>query len=587
MRFLCIFLLSLILPLELICLEPSKDSQRPNFVLIVVDDAGLMDFGGYGGEISTPNITALADSGVRFSNYHTSPLCAPTRAMLLTGVDNHLTGIGTIPEVVTLEQKETPGYSMQFLPEIETIADKLKAGGYRTYMTGKWHLGGEGKSLPDKHGFEASFVFDASGADNWEQKSYMPYYGEIPWYEDGSRASLPEDFYSSRFIVDKMIEYIDRDLTQPFFGYLAFQAVHIPVQVPPEYRDRYEGVYSGGWEQLREDRFKNAKKVSLISDEAEIVAQPPEFRSWSNLDKEEKYYYEQAMMANAGMLENMDANVGRLISYLKETERFDNTIFIITSDNGPEFNHPTSSALFNVWRLANGYHDDPARAGEYRSITSIGPEWAFAAATPGNLFKFYASEGSLRVPLIISGNGFLQEGFNPALLFVSDVAPSILEMANIPKNIQKKGIEMTGRSFVPVLSGESESIYGANESSFIEVSGNKAVFRGNYKLTFNTLPQGNSRWELFDLEKDPGESLDLSEQLPELKEIMIEEYDEYASNFNVVAVPNDFNPVLQVGLTTMSRLMTRNTIFVSTFLISLLTLLIATILWTRRKRRAA
>ena len=191
------------------------------------------------------------------------------------------------------------------------------------------------------------------------------------------------------------------------------------------------------------------------------------------------------------------------------------------------------------------------------------------------------------MPLIISGNGFLQEGFNPALLFVSDITPSILEMANVPKDVQTNGVSMTGRSFVPVLSGELERIYGPDESSFLEVSGNKAVFRGNLKLTFNTLPHGNARWELFDLEKDPGESLDLSQQFPELKAIMIEEYGNYASNFNVVEVPRDFNPVLQVGLTTISRLMTRNSIYVFVFLIGLLALLISIILWTRRKRKAA
>ena len=146
---------------------------------------------------------------------------------------------------------------------------------------------------------------------------------------------------------------------------------------------------------------------------------------------------------------------------------------------------------------------------------------------------------------------------------------------------------MTGRSFVPVLSGESERIYEPDESSFIEVSGNKAVFRGNYKLTFNTLPHGNARWELFDIKKDPGESLDLSQQFPELKAIMIEEYESYASNFNVVAVPKDFNPLLQVGLTTMNRLMVRNSIYVFVFLIGLLALLISIILWVGGKRRAA
>ena len=163
------------------------------------------------------------------------------------------------------------------------------------------------------------------------------------------------------------------------------------------------------WEQLREDRFQKAKKVGLISEDLSLS------RSQRNSDlgpsnESEKYYYEQAMMANAGMLESMNANI-ELISYLRETGQFDNTIFVVTSDNGPEFNHPTSSALFNAWRLANGYHDDPERAGEFRSVTSIGPEWALAAATPGNCLKFYLAKDHKIAPNRF-GDGFLQEGFN-------------------------------------------------------------------------------------------------------------------------------------------------------------------------------
>ena len=220
--------------LGLLCLACTslKAEDRPNIVLMLVDDAGLMDFGGFGGEAHTPNIDQLAESGVRFANYHTSPLCAPSRAMLLTGVDNHLTGIGTIPEIVTATQSEQAGYSMVFVPQIKTVADKLREAGYHTYMAGKWHLGNEGEQLPVQHGFDKSFALDASGADNWEQKSYMPYYENAPWFEGSQAAELPDDFYSSQFIVDKIVEYIGTDLTAsgkdaPFFAYLAFQAIHI------------------------------------------------------------------------------------------------------------------------------------------------------------------------------------------------------------------------------------------------------------------------------------------------------------------------------------------------------------------------
>jgi arylsulfatase A-like enzyme len=136
----------------------------------------------------------LADEGVRFSNYHTSPMCAPSRAMLLTGLDSHRTGVATLPEVISEAQRDASGYALRLLPGVETIADLLKKGGYQTFMTGKWHLGrGEG-DLPNGHGFDRSFALDASGADNWEQKSFIPFYDEAPWFEDGTPAQLPEDF---------------------------------------------------------------------------------------------------------------------------------------------------------------------------------------------------------------------------------------------------------------------------------------------------------------------------------------------------------------------------------------------------------
>jgi arylsulfatase/uncharacterized sulfatase len=182
-----------------------------NVLLIVVDDAGYMDFGGYGGEASTPHLDRLGDAGIRFSNYHSSPLCAPSRAMLLTGLDSHLTGVATIPEVVTWEQRNHPGYRMRLADGVETAAARLSRSGYRTYMTGKWHLGSGPSDLPDDHGFDRSFALDASGADNWEQKSYMPYYETAPWFEDGEPAQLPGDFYSSKFLVDRMIDYLDAD----------------------------------------------------------------------------------------------------------------------------------------------------------------------------------------------------------------------------------------------------------------------------------------------------------------------------------------------------------------------------------------
>ena len=167
-------------------------ATKPNFVVLLVDDGAFMDFGGYGGEARTPNTDQLANEGVRFSNYHTSPMCAPSRAMLLTGLDSHRAGVATLPETIAEEQRESPGYALHLLPGVETIADLLQTHGYETFMTGKWHLGRGQGDLPNDHGFDRSFALGASGADNWEQKSFLPFYDEAPWFEDGTPATLPE-----------------------------------------------------------------------------------------------------------------------------------------------------------------------------------------------------------------------------------------------------------------------------------------------------------------------------------------------------------------------------------------------------------
>ncbi|MEM1147450.1 MAG: sulfatase-like hydrolase/transferase, partial [Pseudomonadota bacterium] len=199
----------------------AQPSEPPNVVIILIDDAALMDLGAYGGEARTPHIDALAATGAMFTQYRTSPLCSPTRAMLLTGIDNHRTGVATIPEVLPKEHKGQPGYSMALEPGVLTLADRLRTMGYRTLMSGKWHLGETADEMPNQHGFDRSFALAASGADNWQDKSYMPYYADAPWWEDGEEVALPEDFYSSEFIVDKMIEYLgETDASKPFFAYL-------------------------------------------------------------------------------------------------------------------------------------------------------------------------------------------------------------------------------------------------------------------------------------------------------------------------------------------------------------------------------
>ena len=249
-----------IFSVSLMASTATAQNPRPNFVLILVDDAALMDFGAYGGEANTPHIDALAARGTLFTQMRATPFCAPSRAMLMTGMDNHTAGLGTIREVLPQQFVGQPGYTMALEPGVVTIAERLKRAGYRTYMTGKWHLGHEAGELPIDHGFEMSFLLDASGADNWKDQPYLPYYREAPWFEGREPATRPEDFYSSTFLVEKMIEYVESDgeSEQPFFAYLAFQAIHIPVQAPREFTQKYVETYSVGWEAIRNARWQRA-----------------------------------------------------------------------------------------------------------------------------------------------------------------------------------------------------------------------------------------------------------------------------------------------------------------------------------------
>jgi arylsulfatase A-like enzyme len=559
----------------------------PNIVVILVDDAGLMDFEPYGGEARMPNIQSLADQGVRFSNYRTSPLCAPSRAMLLTGIDNHRTGVATIPEVIPAEHEGKPGYSLALEPGVKTIADHLRAAGYRTYMTGKWHMGRRVQDLPISHGFDRSFALDASGADNWEQKPYMPYYTSAPWYEDDQPATLPDDFYSSAFIVDKMIDYISAGNSsaggseQPFLAYLAFQAIHIPIQAPREFTEHYDGVYDQGWHVLREQRWKKAKQLGLIPADAALAPMPEGLRDWNKLSDQERRYYAKAMAVNAGMLEAMDHHIGRFIDWLEENGQLENTLFVVTSDNGPEFNDIVNTSGMGLWKALRAYNSDIDTMGEKGSLVSIGPEWASAAASPNKMFKFYSSDGGIRVPLIISGPRIPQGKMQSSLAMVTDITPTLLDYLNLPVSLRNNDIAITGRSLKPVLSGSSDQTYGPSEAVGLEVAGNAALFKGKYKLTRNLPPHGDGVWHLYNLDKDPGETNDLAGAEAAVFSTLFADYQDYAAKHGVQEMPDGFDSVEQLTHNTYKKLLS----VYWPYLIGLMFLLVALIVWVVKRKQ--
>lgn len=552
------FLTAAVMATGLIAAAPAEaQDSRPNIVVILADDAGFSDFGAYGSEISTPNIDALAARGALFSNFHASPVCAPSRAMLLTGMTSHLAGVGNLPETLPPQHQGAPGYLGRLADDVVTVAALLRQAGYRTAVTGKWHLGHEPSALPPAHGFDRSFVLDASGADNWEQRSYLPIYPDAPWFEDGKPATLPEDFYSSKFIVDKAIDYIDEGdgAAAPFFAYLAFQAIHIPVQAPREFVEKYEGVYAEGWEALRRKRFENVVARGLVPEGTELGPMPDGLRAWETLSEREKALFAKSMAVNAAMLEAMDFHIGRFIGHLKQRGEFENTVFFILSDNGPEPNAPTDIPGFSQWLWWEGYSRDVETLGEKGTYAFIGPEFASAAASPGAFFKLYAGEGGIRVPFIVAGAGIPAAGQVADFSFITDIAPTILDLANVEQVSAFDGRAvkpMTGRSLMPLLSGVAPH-YGPEDAVGLEAAGNAALFRGNYKLVRNMPPHGDGAWYLYDMAVDPGETRDLAAERPELFEAMRAAYERFARDAGVLEMPPGYEQMAEISKKWMEK----------------------------------
>ena len=518
---------------------------RPNILLLVGDDWGYSDVGAYGGEMRTPNLDALARSGVQFSNFHVAASCSPTRAMLHTGVDNHLNGLGAMADLRTAEQRAQPGYEGHLNDRVVTVASLLRDNGYFTAIAGKWHLGEAPENLPGARGFERSFVMLDGGADNWEQRPWKPA-EEGHWVEDGQPASLPEDFYSSTFIVDRTIDYIDQatQAGKPFFSYVAFQAIHMPVQAPRSFSEHYRGRYDAGWNALRAERQARAKALGLVPADSAMrpISMAPE---WAALDTETRRDQARRMEVYAGMAEAADAEIGRLLDHLRANGQLDNTIILFLSDNGGEGLDPHAVPLFRWW-LRGNYSERTEDLGDKGAFAFIGPGWASAAVSPLSTFKQWAGEGALRTPLIISGVPGMPAGrLEKSFAHVTDIMPTLLELAGVaaPKGeYDGRAVQpLRGRSMLPLLQGKAQQLYAADQPVGYELHGNAALFRGDFKLVKNLPPMGDGQWHLYDIRRDPGEVHDLRDARAELFAALQADYRQYAEANQVVPVPDDYD----------------------------------------------
>ena len=570
----------------------SAAPRHPNIVVLLADDWGFSDVGAFGSEIATPHIDALAQAGMRFSNFHVAGSCSPTRAMLLTGVMNHRNGLGNMPETIPDEHRGKPGYDTVMNHRVVTMAELLKAAGYRTYLTGKWHLGSDRTRLPHARGYDRAFSLADAGADNFEQRPIEGMYDKANWTENGKPATLPRDYYSSRFVVQRMIDYIeaDRKSGKPFLASVNFLANHIPIQAPDSDIARYSAMYRDGWTALREARAKRAAALGVMPAGVPIVTMPTT-PDWQKLTADERAAAVRVMQAYGGMATAMDREVGRLVAHLKATGDYDNTIFVFLSDNGAEPTNPFSS-LRNRLFLDMQYDLSTANIGRRGSFAAIGPGWASAAASPLSGYKFSATEGGLRVPLIIAWPGNAQVragGISDGLAHVTDILPTLTELAGVSEHggsWRGRAVEaVTGRSLVPMLKGAPGSVHGDMPLGY-ELSGNAALFRGDYKLVRNLAPTGDGRWRLYDLKSDPGETRDLAGAMPDRFAAMMADYRAYAKANGVLEMPAGYTADEQINRYAFAQQGKPRLIRLGLWAGGIV-LLLAGLVWGLRRRRRA
>ncbi|KAI5302160.1 hypothetical protein KEM56_000971 [Ascosphaera pollenicola] len=529
-------------------------SSKPNFLVIVADDLGFSDVGAFGSEIQTPNLDALAQDGLRFTDFHTASACSPTR---------NIAGVGAMIESIQEFQKGKPGYEGYLNDKVAALPELLRDAGYYTFMSGKWHLGLAPERWPVARGFKKSFSLLPGAANHygWEPQLENEEQGEerppffsrtnVFYVEDDSPIA-PKDlhsritpdrseFYSTDAFGDKALDYLnnrsDEEKEQPFFGYLAFSSPHWPLQAASEDVEKYKGFYDDGPLALRERRVNRLKGLGLVPDHAvphETITPPSD----KTLSKEWEA-------------------LRRVIDHLKETGEIDNTFILFMSDNGAEGMLLEAipvirGAIFD--HIQKYYINSLENIGRYNSYVWYGPHWASAATAPSRLYKMFTSEGGIRVPFILRYPPLTasenqeekpRDGIEHAFSTVMDILPTIIDLAGIshpaPTYKGRTVVAPKGKSWLPYLKSRSatKAIHDTDYTHGWELFGRQAVRKGKWKILLINPPFGPGEWQLYDLESDPGETKDLRDQHPEKVKELLAAWDEYVKDVGV-AMPMQY-----------------------------------------------
>jgi len=534
---------------------PAAPEKKPNILVFLLDDVGFGQPGAFGGAVNTPNIDRVASMGLRYNNFHTTSLCSPSRAALLTGRNHHSVGTGVITEIAT----DHPGYTSHIPKEKFPVVEAFRQNGYGTAAFGKWHntpleqLRGPGSKhdqWPTDLGFESFYGFMAGDMSQWEPTIWKDTKPVDPIPVNG-------EYHFTVDMADQAIQWLDKEHTQnpqkPFFLYFATGAAHAPHHAPAEYIAKYRGRFDQGWDKVREETLARQKSMGVVPADTALPERPDVIPAWESLSSDERRLYARMQETFAGYLDHADAQFGRVLAEVERLGELDNTIILITSDNGASGEGGLHGSV-NENLVFNGVPDSLANnlarideIGTKRTYNHYPAGWALAGNTPFRYWKQTVHEGGVHDPMVIALPKRIKSGGETRSQFthIIDVAPTLMELTGVALPETIHGVAqapMEGVSFAKTL--DSQEAKTEKRLQYFEMLGNRALwsdgwkavaFHGRYPWDLSgTNPDfDHDKWELFNMTEDFSEAHDLADRYPEKLESLKEKFDEQAKTYQV------------------------------------------------------
>ncbi len=524
----------------------------PNVIYIVLDDTGFAHLGCYGSDIETPNMDRLAEGGLRYNNFHTTALCSPTRACLLTGRNHHSVGVGRITEL----NAGYPGYYGYATERAANIAEILRLHGYNTFASGKWHLlpntdtsaAGPYDHWPTSRGFDRYYGFLGGETDQWNPDLVMG-------NEKVRPPKSPEDGYHlTEDLVDRAITFIRDQKSvepeRPFFLYLAFGATHAPHHAPREFIEKYRGRFDDGWDAVRERVFERQKRMGIVPPGTQLAPRNEGVRAWDELNETEKRYFARTQEVFAGFLDHTDHHIGRLLDFLEDLGQLQNSLIVLISDNGAsQEGGPIGTPEHIYFNTLAGVRVDLTVDDLVKHIDELGGPlhhnhyptgWAQAGNTPLKRYKQNTHGGGIRDPMIVYWPARIKDGgaIRGQYHHVTDVTPTVLEVLGVEAPVVHKGVEqmpIEGRSFAYTF--EDAAAPTRKDRQYYEMLGHRAIYEGGWKAVSFHRPGDsfdNDTWELYHIDDDFSECADLAGEHPEKLQSLIDAWWEEAEKCNVL-----------------------------------------------------